>query len=183
MSDTHCMVDIETLSTDVSASVLAIGAVIFDPRNKDQEDTLTKTFFIRISIDSNEKYKRAMSSSTIKWWMSQSDDARERTFSGDMSPLNFALRDFGSWCRVAKPTRIWSKSPDFDCAILEDAFKTTDQVWPFHFWDTRCVRTVTELAYPEGEAPRIGVGTAHDALDDAKRQVLMVQHCYGVLKC
>jgi len=185
MSDFHCMVDIETLSTEATAAVLAIGAVMFNPRGGDEEDTLVETFFIRISLDSNEKYDRHMSSGTIKWWMSQSEDARTKTFSGDMSPLNFALRDFGTWCRTfeTQPTRIWAKSPDFDCSILEHACKTTHQDWPFKFWDTRCVRTITELAYPEGNAPKIGVGVAHDALDDAKRQVLMVQHCYKVLSC
>ena len=54
-------------------------------------------------------------------------------------------------------------------------------MWPFKFWESRSVRTITEAAYPNGDQPAIGVGVAHKALDDAIRQALMVQHCNAVI--
>ena len=41
-----------------------------------------------------------------------------------------------------------------------------------------------EAAYPEGDFPEMAIdGPKHDALVDAKLQVLEIQHCYHVLGC
>lgn len=79
------------------------------------------------------------------------------------------------------PQRVWAKDPDFDVVILRNAFAQIGEMFPFKFWETRSVRTITELAYPDGDPPPIGVGVAHNAKDDAIRQALMVQHCHHVL--
>jgi hypothetical protein len=184
MADTHMMVDLETMDVEVSAAILSIGAVMFDPRGKDTEETLTDTFYLRLSLESNMKSGRTTSASTICWWLTQGDDARKELVEGEQLNIGMGMLNFRRWItdRTPRATRVWAKSPDFDCSMLKHAMDQQNERWPFHFADSRCVRTGTELAYPEGDAPLIGVGTAHNALDDAIRQALMIQHCVNKIE-
>jgi len=183
MADTHLMIDIETMDVEPTAAIVSIGAVIFDPRGDDNVDTLSNNFEIRISLDSNQRADRSFSASTMVWWMNQSEEARQATFMGDTVPLGIGLQNFSSWINRQKPkaSRVWAKSPDFDCKILEHAFKNENLIWPFKFWESRCVRTALELAFSDGDFPNVVAGTAHDALADAKKQVIQIQHCYHIL--
>lgn len=189
MPERACMIDIETLSTLPSAAIITIGAVMFDPRGEDTEESLREhaQLFGPISFESNEKEGRHISASTIAWWLKQEPAAQAGLFEGDIVPLRAALERFRQWVANAKPapTRLWCKDPDFDGVILGDAFRQMGLMWPFRFWETRSVRTCMELAYPpgglRGDFPQIGVGVAHNAVDDSIRQALSIQHAFQVL--
>jgi len=183
MPERHLMIDIETLDTSITAAILAIGAVVFNPRGESFEE---ETFLVTVSRKSNQAHGRSVSASTIAWWAMQEQAAQDAVFNGPHIPLNLALAEFVRWVNRLTPTctKIWAKSPDFDCSILIHACKEQGIYWPFRFWESRCVRTIMDLAYPEGEFPAIAVeGPKHDALVDAKVQSLQVQHCYYVLGC
>lgn len=178
MPDRHLMIDIETYDTEITAVILSIGAVVFDPRGY----TLDDEFHIKLSTASQSD--RTTSPSTVTWWDQQSPKARESVFVGKKIPINIALTAFTIWINKLQPTctRIWAKSPDFDCAIVNHACKEQHIRFPFKFWEYRCCRTIIELAYPEGDFPHMeGDGPHHDALADAKRQAKEVQHAYHVL--
>jgi exodeoxyribonuclease VIII len=179
MTELHMMVDLETMDVENTASILSIGAVMFNPFNLDTEDSLTDSFYLRISLESNMKAGRTTSASTICWWLTQSEDARTELVEGEQLNIGMGMLNFRRWItdRSARATKVWAKDPDFDCSILKHAMAQQNEFWPFHFADNMSVRTETWSAYPEGDAPLIGVGTAHNALDDAKRQALMMQHC------
>jgi hypothetical protein len=189
MPELACMTDIETLSTLPNAAIITIGAVMFDPRGEDTEESLRPQaqLFGPISFESNEKEGRHISASTIAWWLKQSPEAQAGLFEGNVVPLRAALESFRQWVNNAKPapTRFWAKDPDFDGVILQDAFRDLGLMWPFRFWESRSVRTTMELAYPpgglRGEFPQIGVGVAHNAVDDSIRQALSIQHAYKIL--
>lgn len=190
MINRHIMVDLETMDTEDSAAILTIGAVCFDPRGKDTEESMRNKldeghgFSIRCSLESNMVLGRTVSAGTIMWWMNQSESARDALVNGKQYPVGMALSNFRQWLTALKPkaTRVWAKDPDFDCNILVHAMKMTHEIWPFHFADNRSVRTIMDLAYPDGDCPRIGEGVAHDAYDDAVMQALVVQHCHHVLE-
>lgn len=183
----HIQLDLETMSTRHDAAVLAIGAVVFDPHGSDTEESLradpTRHFYCTISLLSNEQAKRHISAATIVWWLQQGKAAQDALMSGHQENLKNGCFKFRKWLSdlPVMPKRIWAKSPDFDCTILSNAHATVEEPWLFKFWETRCVRTLVETAYPDIDPPTIGVGTAHNALDDAIRQSLMVQHCHQVL--
>jgi len=184
MPDRHLMVDIETLDTSVTAGILAVGAVVFNPRKEgfDEGDT----FHITISQESNKAQGRSVSAATLAWWAQQSQEARDSVFNGSSVSLGLGLGEFTRWVNKIQPTctRIWAKSPDFDCSILAHACNEQNIMWPFKFWEARCCRTIMELAYPMGDFPVMAMdGPKHDALADAKVQVLEVQHAYYVLGC
>jgi hypothetical protein len=179
MPDRHLMIDIETYDTEITAVILSIGAVVFNPRG----ETLGDEFHIKLSTASQSD--RTTSDATVAWWMQQDADAREATFGGKKIPIGIALMAFTNFINRLKPTctRVWAKSPDFDCSILNHACKQQNIRWPFKFWESRCCRTIIDLAYPMGDFPHMEVeGPKHDALADAKRQAKEVQHAYHVLK-
>lgn len=176
------MIDIETLDTSITAAIVSIAAITFNPRG-DQING-ADVFHTTISTNSNQFHGRTASQATLAWWEIQSPEAREATFGGDQAELSTALRRFTQWINCLRPTctRVWAKDPDFDIQILRHACDSLDIIWPFKFWEGRSCRTAIELAYPEGDFPHIAMdGAAHDALADAKKQVVEIQHAYHVL--
>jgi hypothetical protein len=122
----------------------------------------------------------------LDWWSQQSAEARAAVFNGPHQTLPLALTNFCSWANRLRPTctRIWAKDPDFDVAILRHACRQLGIMWPFKFWESRSCRTAMEMAYPEGDFPRVHVeGAEHDAIVDVKKQILEIQHAYFVLGC
>jgi len=182
MPDRNLMIDIETLDTEVSAAIVSIAAITFNPRGEGVDDE--KTFRTTIDQRSNEWHGRTVSDSTLAWWSMQSPEARDATFGGPHVELSTALRQFTRWINCLKPTctRVWAKDPDFDINILRHACDGLNIRWPFKFWEGRSCRTALELAYPEGDFPHVLMdGPAHDAFADAKKQAVEIQHAYYVL--
>ena len=183
MPDKALMIDIETLDTAITAAVVAIGAVVFNPRGEGFDEG--ETFHMTMSQRSNVAHGRTVSQSTLEWWAMQTPEAQASVFDGPHVPFNLALNEFVRWVNRLSPTctRVWAKSPDFDCSILIHACAEQGVYWPFKFWEARCCRTIMELAYPLGDFPVVAIdGPAHDALVDAKKQVLEIQHAFHVLQ-
>jgi len=180
MPDRHIMLDIETYDIEITAQILSVAFVVFDPRGENFGDNYSTT------INYESQQDRTVSKETVAFWAQQSEEARIATFGGAQLPLSLALTNMVHWLNRLKPTatRIWAKSPDFDCSTLRHACNQNKIIWPFKFWETRCCRTMMELAYPEGDFPALLMdGPKHDSLADAKVQVLEIQHAYYVLGC
>lgn len=179
------MVDIETMGTSPNAAIITIGACIFDPYGIDTDSSIPieRQFTTTISMVDNQKQNRSFDADTIAWWLRQSKEAQDGLQDGDITNLRKALTDYNRFFsnQPGRVSRVWAKSPDFDMTIIRDALKSQNMMDHFKYWETRCVRTITEAAYPNGDQPTIGVGVAHNALDDAIRQALMVQHCNNVI--
>lgn len=181
------MVDIETMATTPNAAILSIGACTFDIA---RQDRITHEFNIGVSLTSNEKEGRYFSAGTMEWWLKQSKAAQEGLFEGEITNLRQALVRFRMWADSVAPkiTHVWANDPDFDCVILQDAFRQINEMWPFQYYMNRSVRTIGELAYPDpDERKRImtsfrAEGTHHKAVDDAIAQAKFVQHCYAALR-
>ena len=184
MPDRFLMVDIETLDVEVTAAIVSIGAVTFDPRKDGLEDE--EEFSLTIDQRSNRIHGRSVSESTLAWWEAQEPEARDATFGGPHVELSTALREFTEWVNILRPTctRVWAKDPDFDVKILAHACQQLGIFWPFKFWEARSCRTAMEMAYPEGNFPVLAMdGPKHHAIADAKVQALEIQHAYYVLGC
>lgn len=176
------MVDIETLDTAPSAAIVAIGAVVFDPRGEGFNEN--DLYSVTIDRDSNLFHGRTICPKTEAWWSIQSEEAQQAVFGGPHTEYSTALREFVWWVNRQQPccTTVWAKDPDFDVQILIHACRGQQLMWPFKFWSARSCRTARDLAYPEGDFPLMAIeGPKHDALADAKLQVLEIQHAYHVL--
>lgn len=169
----HLMIDLETLGTDPSAPIVAIGAVFFDPKTGE----LGAEFSATIDFESACE-KRMPDVPTIKWWMKQSDDARAKVLRGK-SYMYESLRGLEKFicdnCHESK-VKPWGNGATFDISMLEDCFKCYDMQTPWKFWNIRDVRTVVELGKMTALTKDLVEfeGTPHVALDDAKHQARYV---------
>ena len=197
VTNIHCMVDIETMGTRPDSPVITIGAVLFDPQDQDNVDSLEKRGFLRrIDIADSFTNSGGVDPDTLKWWLQQDDAAIKELVNGEFVSLKQALIDFRNYCVDRAPQlegkffpghtqypiacALWAKSPDFDCKILESACRAVGESMPMRFYQYRCVRTLQDLAWPDGpdSRPTFAYGTAHDARADAVNQALMVQAGY-----
>ena len=157
------MLDLETLSTEPNAAIVAIGAAKFDAAG------VHSKFYVCIDPTDSERYGRHISASTVQWWMhSDRDVARDQAFLQDNIDLYSALDGFSQWFG-AESMPVWGNGAGFDNVLLSSSYKAVGFDQPWKFWDDRCYRTIKNLA-PSIELER--VGTYHNAVDDAESQAL-----------
>ena len=74
---THGTIDLETIDTSPSATVLSLGAVKFNPLNDSEPHS---ELYLKINIDEQDTLGRTASDSTIEWWGKQEPKAMEEAF-------------------------------------------------------------------------------------------------------
>lgn len=160
----HTMIDLETMGTGSASAIVSIGAVEFDPNTF----KLGREFYRVIDLQSCIDSGLAVEGSTVMWWLSQSEEARNALVTGIKTPLHEALQAFTEW--LDPNTYVWSHGASFDLPILANAYAVgVGQVKPWKYnreLDTRTILWLTGQKMPPS------VGTAHNALDDAKTQAL-----------
>jgi len=180
------MIDLETLATTADAAILSIGAVHFD---LDAGTVFDQTFYSACSIDSQPG--RAISGSTLAWWMDQCKDAKDVFADPHMRELEFVLAELDSFMGATPgihPT-VWSNGADFDLPMLTHAYKQFGWTPPWKPYAGRCYRTYKNL--PSAHAIKLErTGQHHNALDDAIyqarhlcaiHQALFMTHEEGIL--
>ena len=177
---THIMLDLETMGNGSNAAIVSIGAVEFTPSAGALGYT-GQEFEAVINLNSSAYYGE-MDSSTVQWWLQQSDEARH-IFNKDLKklPLKEALEQFNCWLLYfgeKNDIQIWGNGSGFDNVILTNAFKACRIKPNFSHWNDRDVRTIVEMGRsilginPKETLTRGGVH--HSALDDAKFQAKYV---------
>lgn len=170
------MVDIEALSRKQHAVVLTIGAVRFDRHG----ELMSDPFHLRLPAQEQIDAGGHVEFDTVRWWMEQSENARQSAFYGPMAnSLAEGLNKFSRYLKriSIEQIRLWSNGPSFDSAILQNAYARAGLPWPLRYDADRDCRTLFEMAHPQGDTPFTDMGVAHNALDDAKRQAAAVQAC------
>lgn len=173
----HLMVDIETGNNKPNSGILSIGAVKFDPVAGKIGDEFYR------AIDPVDAFANgSVGGDTFRWWMRQSDAAREAAVCGTTKladALTELVKLYPDWRNV----KVWGNSPSFDMVILEHAFRRVlNREAPWAFWNTRDCRTVAELAGQRPPKIATSAGVHHNALDDAKHQARWVMSMWNGLK-
>lgn len=165
---TRIMLDLETLGINPGSVIVAIGAVklnsaeTFDP------------FYLRIDPRSCTDIGLTIDPETVTWWLKQPDAARlEITKSG--IPIRRALLLFTEWLG-SRECEMWANGPDFDCILLDAAYRAAGMTTPWHFFNHRCYRTARKMA---PKIPRPPIEFSHHALRDAQAQA---HHLIRILK-
>lgn len=158
----HAMIDLETLDTIPSSKIVAIGAVIFDPRyGKISDDK----FYSLVDIKSQPD--RTQSESTVTWWKGQTPEIKKQL--KGTTPLIEALEDLSFW--LPKDCKVWGNGATFDISMLEDAYRGLNLEIPWKFWNVRDCRTVLDMYESvRGGFNKKSGGSLHNALDDAYYQ-------------
>jgi hypothetical protein len=172
MTSNEVMIDIETMSTEPNAAILTIGAIKFSKNNKIKPFQSYDKFYVRITKESCQNINCHYDSNTENWWRKQSAVARyEAIENPDRVGLGEALYRLSEW--IGNSKIIWANSPNFDCVILENAYKKYNLDIPWKFWNLRDVRTLLHIAnIRKHDLPD---NTQHHALHDCYRQIVGVR--------
>jgi|TARA_E500000318_G_C3558552_1_gene212254 hypothetical protein len=171
----HGTIDLETLDTKPSATVLSLGAVKFNPtNNKEPYDEL----YLKISIDDQDRLSRSVSDSTIEWWSLQKEEIKEEAFDQTNAiTVDEALKQICKWS-VGIDT-FWGQGYGFDYTIMEDMFRQGGLPIPWNFWQIRDSRTLFGCC---NQDPRKAIqNDLHNALADAYYQSKAIQIAYKEL--
>lgn len=170
MQDT--MIDLETFGTTPGSAIRSIGALLFDPHS----DALGPEFYVNVDRASCEKAGLTIDANTEAWWSRQSLAARAAL---DVNPqsLGDALMAFSAWWSTNGCVRPWSHGANFDQPILEACYRAVGMQAPWSFWDSRCTRTLFDIAQADTRKMTTGE-VKHNALDDARAQARAAQACF-----
>ncbi|MCR4302266.1 MAG: 3'-5' exoribonuclease [Sulfuricaulis sp.] len=180
----HIMLDLETMGHGNNAAIAAIGACEFNLPGRVREHWEAKPaeFYQKVGLESSVKAGMQIDTSTILWWMQQSDEARKSTFQGETMPLGDALHEFSKWIEsIDKDVAVWGNGATFDNVIIRSAFKAVGLPVPWSFRNDKCYRTVANLLPKERQPVFERSGTAHNALDDAITQAVYLQKVWKEL--
>lgn len=169
----HLMIDLETLGTNTDCVVTQIGFAVFE----------LKANIVSLQggyrPDPNEQIfenKRTITWDTFKWWMCQSNEARESMIINAEGPMRDCLwrflndieTQFG-WSNIEG---VWSHGISFDIVIMEHLFRQYKIKCPWKYNTPRDTRTIFMLVPDMAmEKPLV----AHNAMDDAVAQALNIQ--------
>jgi hypothetical protein len=176
---THVMLDTETWGLTPGSHLRSIGAVEFKP----EEGALGAKFYANVA--SQPGYGLMSDASTREWWAQQSHDARKQLEHKQLDLL-IALKRFGVWLASLREDqtqlRIWAHGPQFDCSIVDAAYRAVGLPVPWHYRSPRDCRTILEAAGMDPTSDFPPIGTEHNALDDAVSQALGVMEAFHRLK-
>ncbi len=182
------MVDLETAGRDAGAAILSIGAFAFDPFVEPEIGGIyrhgPRVFHVNINLEQSMAAGFFVNGDTIMWWLSQSEAARRALVDPEPVAPYVALHQLYRWW--PQGAKMWSHAT-FDAPIIHRAYAIVKRGGraPWHYRDTRDVRTVTDLAFGYGTSHEsMGVdviGEKHDPVWDAINQARQVQACYTKL--
>lgn len=164
---TAIMIDIEGLDVNPTATILTIGAQLFDPFAEGVYDGPGATLYARITTESQPN--RTIDEGTLAWWSQQSAEAKEEAFGeGGRIDIRDALIPLAAMVR--KSSMVFANGTTYDITILEHAYKELGMSQPWKYNTVRDARTIYSL-YPGLKMPP----TSHNALDDCFRQIALLQ--------
>lgn len=169
----HCMIDLETFGVNSRAAIVSIGAVAFDVNGTYDK----KPFHRYLDVDAQLKKGATVTEGTIKWWMGQGQDAREKITTATTVSPERALLDLKKYLESRGCHYLWGNSARFDLGLLSDMCEAFDVEVFWKFRNEMCYRTVKGL-FPElAKIPFQGV--RHDAVADCVNQI---QNLTNILK-
>lgn len=177
------MIDLETLGTKADAHVISIGACAFDI----EMESITKVFYGTLDHADQQKMGRSIDFQTVKWWLSQSDEAKkvfdskpsvsEGVFGKELSTFetrssSSVLVEFVEWVESIEDRTVWGNGSTFDIVIMNDLLNTFDIRVPWKYTKVNDLRTFVRFLGKGKKVEKLGVN--HNALDDAISQAQYV---------
>lgn len=167
-------VDNETYDTLPTAVVLTVGAVFFDG------DHIAHRIYFAPSVEEQIKRGRTISASTLEWWMSQSQEAREPLYQAPKLTIDEGrqvLRNFG-----AQAQRVWARPGMFDLPMLRSLFgqdlwdNEGEQRFGRGYQKEADMQGLVLEVDPQRELAPTFEGIAHHALHDAEHHHKWLQN-------
>ena len=171
----HVTIDLETLDTSPSATILTIGGVKFNPYTADEP---YDKFYFKLSIDDQDRLGRTVSDSTLEWWAKQDPEIMNEAFDQtDAVGVDEFLNALNKW--IVGVDIFWGQGYGFDYTMLENIYRSLGRPIPWQFWQIRDSRTLLGLLK---EDPRKKMQkNLHNAYADAFYQSKAIQIAYSDL--
>lgn len=177
------MLDLETMSLRSDAAIVSIGAVKFNPRNKnvgelgDPSDPEYKHFYRTVDLQSCIDLGLKVDGAAVMWWLKQSATARDALADPPPAPITDVLCDFHAWFGGQR-MQVWGNGANFDGVVMRNAYEKIALPPPYLYKDEMCYRTirkvVPEVKWLDGINP-------HHALDDAVAQAIHLQKLFNFI--
>jgi exodeoxyribonuclease VIII len=165
------MIDLETIGTDPTTTVISLGACFFDL----ETGKIGPTFYMALDVDEQLKKGRSLDGSTLKWWMGQSGAAK-KVFNEKAKSADEVLRTFSTWvlanCQISK-VKPWGNGATFDISIMENMYRMYGIKCPWMYNSIMDLRTFRRFI-ANGDKVDKSSGVDHNALDDAINQANFV---------
>jgi 3' exoribonuclease, RNase T-like len=157
MSETHVMIDLETMARATNSVMCSIGAVKFTI-----EEGIIDKFYCTVDAKDCKKYGLVVEQGTLDWWKGQPKHVLQELLKNNLL-LKDALKKFSLWYGP-KSLPTWGNGVAFDNVILRNAYEAVGMSPPWKHWEDRCYRTMKNII---AVAPPAREGDLHNALDDA----------------
>ncbi len=171
----HATIDLETIDTKPSATVLSLGGVKFNPLDNTEPHS---ELYLKINIDDQGAQGRTHSDDTLAWWSRQDKKIMNEAFDQTNAvTIEDALKQISKFA-VGVDT-FWGQGYGFDYTIMEDMFRQGGRPIPWNFWQIRDSRTLFACCQSD---PRKAIqNDLHNALADAYFQSKAIQMAYKEL--
>lgn len=180
MHNKHVMIDIETLSTENDAAIIAIGAVEFDLDRILQE----RLWLINPQLASGRR-----DISTLEWWATQNRETATKVWSG-FERENVVAAELFNWMVPfhnadygrAEGHWIWAGPSTFDLSILKTWYLSQNMILPWNWRNERDLTTLSRIANQLGidySGEKFDGFEAHNPLSDCIKQA---RRCQIILK-
>jgi len=169
-NENHVMVDFETLDVGSMPVLLSVGAVVFNPYKEQPFIDFERSIDIQSCIDVGG----TISGDTIKWWMRQSQAARDKISSPvNVQTVKEMFIGLSAFCKENKVKKVWGQGANFDPVICDNYYKVLKIKSPWMYYNVRDTRTLFDLTGIE----RTPIAIKHSALEDARGQAIDVMRC------
>ena len=169
-NENHLMIDFETLDISSMPVLLSVGAVVFNPYKEQPFIDFERSINIQSCIDLGG----TISGDTIKWWMSQSAEARNKiTSPTNQQSAKDVFIAISAFCKEHKVKKVWGQGANFDPVICDNYYKAIGVKSPWMYYNVRDTRTLFDLT----GITRTPIAIKHSALEDARGQAIDVMRC------
>lgn len=179
----HVMLDLETMGNKSNAALISLGAVEFDINTGETG----REFYKRIDLQSSLDVGLKINASTLYWWLTQNELARQEVAQGGENIIK-VLNEFKRWLfkNNGEVGKLWGNGVRFDVGLLEDAYVAcgyTEMPWGFR--DELDLRTLVYFA------PEIKLQVQnewknkmieHHPIDDCKMQIVYAHKIWKKIK-
>jgi len=173
------MVDIETLSADINAAIISVGAVTFDLKDE---------FHEYISIQSCLDLGLEVSEKTLLWWIEESNNIEQIIKTKTAKPIQEVLQNFSNWLLKfnKNKTNIWSYGTTFDISILTNAYNKCSIEIPWRYnnvIDARSIKKFSkEFLNIDVDNLKLDEENKHNALADSMYQAIFINKLIEILR-
>lgn len=183
------MVDLETLGIKDDSTIFQISAAAFDITTGEIHSEID----LKLDISSVENLN--VEGGTLKWWLETDKDLLAKLISEGEHTEFEMFEIFFKWVKDLKSSKdygapnLWGNGISFDNVKIKTKMTSLGLSYPINFRKERDVRTILDLASIKSNKSEKEIQkeiesdeeVAHNAIDDVRRQVRLVHHCFNLL--